>query len=183
MQEDHTPERLLTAVAREEPDALRQLFVQTSPKLFAITSRICRDQTLAEKALQETFTAVWRRASAFDARQTTGMTWLAQIARNRAVSLESRTPQVAAAETGTYQADEVTLPDLATARVDYPELDKLMVSLDQLDDKSRQSLLLAYYEGLPREELAQRVEMPAGVLTKHLRRGLNKLNRLLSRTG
>jgi len=74
MEEDHTAERLLTAVAREEPDALRQLFVQTSPKMFAITSRICRDKALAETALQETYTAVWRRASSFDARRGTAET-------------------------------------------------------------------------------------------------------------
>lgn len=183
MQEDYTAERLLTAVARQEPDALRQLFVQTSPKLFAITSRICLDETLAEKALQETYTAVWRRASAFDARHSTGMAWLAQIARNRAVNIESRTANEASTETGSYRAREVTLPDLATARVDYPELDKLMVSVDKLDDKSRQSLLQAYYEGAPRDELARRVEMSVGALTKHLRRGLNKLNSSLRQSG
>jgi len=126
MEEDHTAERLLTAVAREEPDALRQLFVQTSPKMFAITSRICRDKALAETALQETYTAVWRRASSFDARRGTGMAWLSQIARNRAVNVENRTPKPASPETGTYQASEIMLPDLATARIDYPELDKLI---------------------------------------------------------
>ncbi len=181
MEEDHTAERLLTAVAREEPDALRQLFVQTSPKMFAITSRICRDKALAETALQETYTAVWRRASSFDARRGTGMAWLSQIARNRAVNVENRTPKPASPETGTYQASEIMLPDLATARIDYPELDKLMADIDTLDDQSRQSLLLAYYEGAPREELAQRLNMSAGALTKNLRRGLSKLHRSLNR--
>jgi len=73
------------------------------------------------------------------------------------------------------------LPDLATARIDYPELDKLMADIDTLDDQSRQSLLLAYYEGAPREELAQRLNMSAGALTKNLRRGLSKLHRSLNR--
>ena len=181
MQEDQTAERLLTAVAREEPDALRQLYIQTSPKLFAITSRICRNHILAETALQETFTAVWRRASSFDARRGTGMAWLSQIARNRAINVENRTPTETSTETGSYQASETPLPDLATARVDYPELDKLLVSLDKLDDKSRQAILLTYYEGAPREELANRLNMSAGALTKHLRRGLNKLRGSLDR--
>lgn len=183
MQEEHTAERLLTSVAREEPDALRQLFVQTSPKLFAITSRICRNRDLAEKALEETFTAVWRRASAFDAKRGSGMAWLSQIARNRAINVENRTPKETLAETGSYQSGEILLPDLATARVDFPELDQLMVSLDTLDDKSRQSLLLAYYEAVPREELAKRLDLTPGALTKNLRRGLNKLNHALGRAG
>lgn len=183
MQEDHTAERLLTAVAREEPDALRQLFLKTSPKLFAIASRICRNQALAETALQETYTAVWRRASAFDARQGSGMAWLSQVARNRAINVENRTPKETVSETKSHQAREILLPDLATARVDYPELDQLMVSLDKLDDKSRQAVLHAYFEGAPREELAKRLNTSAGAITKHLRRGLNKLNSALKRAG
>ena len=172
MQEEHTAERLLTAVARGEPDALKQLFFQTSPKLFAITTRICRDQTLAETALQESYTAVWRRANSFDARRGSGMAWLSQIARNRALNVENRTPKEADTETGSYQASEILLPDLATARIEYPELDDLMVNIDRLDDQSRQSLLTAYFEGAPREELAQRLDMSARNLTKHVRRGL-----------
>jgi len=162
MQEEHTAERLLTAVARGEPDALKQLFFQT---------------------LQESYTAVWRRANSFDARRGSGMAWLSQIARNRALNVENRTPKEADTETGSYQASEILLPDLATARIEYPELDDLMVNIDRLDDQSRQSLLTAYFEGAPRDELAQRLDMSAGNLTKHLRRGLSKLYRSLNRAG
>jgi len=179
MQEDHTAERLLTAIARGETAALQQLFTQTAPKLFAITSRVCRNRNLAEQALEETFTSVWRRASAFDPQRGTGMAWLSQIARNRAVNVENRTPVETSKETNSYQVSTVTLPDLATARIDYAELDKLMASVDKLDDKARQALLHAYYEATPRDELAKRLDISAGVLTKNLRRGLNKLTRAL----
>lgn len=181
MEEEHTAERLLMAVSRSEPDALRQLFVQTSPKLFAITSRICRNRDMAETALEETFTAVWRRASAFDPTRGSGMAWLSQIARNRAINVENRTPTENSAETGSYQSSDVMLPDLATARVDYPELDGLMVRIDALDDKARQALLHSYFEGVPREDLAKRLSVTAGSFTKHLRRGLTKLHRSMKR--
>jgi len=111
------------------------------------------------------------------------MAWLSQIARNRAMNVEHRTSKETSTETGSYQASETPLPDLATARIDYPELDRLLVSLDQLDDKSRQAILLTYYEGAPREELSRRLNMPAGTLTKNLRRGLSQLRNALDRAG
>jgi len=54
MDEGHTAERLLVAVARQDNEAFRRLYDLASPKLFAITLRICRDRSLAEDALQET---------------------------------------------------------------------------------------------------------------------------------
>lgn len=189
MSEEYTAERLLAAVARADNDAFKKLFEQTAPKMFAITSRICRDPAQAEKALQETFTAVWRRAPSFDARQNSGMTWLSRIARNRALAVIGRQPKTKSRTEGVYQPEEAyqpsefLLPDLATARVDFPELDKLMTGLDKLDDKARQAVLLAYYEGRPRDGLAQRTDTPAKTLTKNLRRGLDKLRVVLERAG
>jgi RNA polymerase sigma-70 factor (ECF subfamily) len=183
MDEGHTAERLLTAVARKDNDAFRRLYNLASPKLFAITLRICRDRSLAEDALQEAFTAVWRRASAFDPKRGTGMVWLAAIARNRAIDVLRRRQKDEKTQTGVYQEDTMRLPDLEAARVDYAELDALMSCLGELDDAQRETVLLAYYEGWSRDELAKRFEMPVNTVKTRLRRGLAKLRGCLERAG
>lgn len=183
MEEEYTPERLLVAVARKDETAFRRLYDFASPKLFAITLRICRDRNVAEDALQETFTAVWRRASAFDSRRGTGMVWLAAIARNRAVDMLRRRQKHDGHQFGTYQEESTRLPDLEAARVDYAELDGLLNCLNELDDTQRETVLLAYYEGWSREELSNRFDMPVNTVKTRLRRGLAKLRACLERLG
>jgi len=181
MTEGYTAERLIVAVARKDSDAFRKLYELASPKLFAITLRVCRDRGLAEDALQETFTAVWRRAAAFDSRRGTGMSWLAAIARNRSIDILRRKSKDGATQAGVYQEDALRLPDLDDARLDYAELDSLMRCLDELDDDQRQTVLLSYYEGWTREELGRRLETPVNTIKTRLRRAIAKLRGCLER--
>ncbi len=181
MDEGYTAERLLVSVARKDSEAFRRLYDLASPKLFAITLRICRDRGLAEDALQDTFTAIWRRASAFDSRRGTGMVWLAAIARNRAINVLRRNSKDTRARAGVYQKDALRLPDLYDARLDYAELDSFMRCLDELDDTPRQAVLLAYYEGWTREELGRRLETPVNSIKSRLRLGFTKLRHCLER--
>lgn len=183
MDEGHTAERLLVAVARRDSDAFRKLYSQASSKLFAITLRICRDRSLAEDALQETFAAVWRRASAFDPKRGSAMVWLAAIARNRSIDLLRRRQRDAKMQTGVYTEEVANLPDLQASRVDYAELDALMTCLDDLEGEQRQAVLLAYYEGWTRDELAKRFDAPVNTIKTRLRRGLTKLRGCLERAG
>lgn len=180
MDEGYTPERLLVAIARGDKKAFHTLYSMTASKLFAIALRICREKSLAEDALQETYTAVWRRASAFNPERGTGMVWLAAIARNRSIDVLRRRKRSEGERSARYM-EPSDLPDLVTARLDYAELDALMRCLDELDEKQREAVLLAYYEGYKREELARRFDVPVNTLKTRLRRGLAKLRTCLER--
>ena len=179
MNEEYTPERLLASVARRDEMAFRELYSRTAPKLFGVTLRICRDRSLAEDALQETFTAVWRRASAFDPAKGTGLVWLSAIARNRAIDVLRRRKTSEQNESGRYLDPESRMPDIASARLDYAELDALMRCLDELGSNQREAVLLAYYEGWSRDELATRFDVSVNTLKTRLRRGLAKLRTCL----
>lgn len=180
MNESYTPERLLVAVARQDEDAFRTLYDCTSGKLFGITLRICRDRSLAEDALQETYSAVWRRARSFDPAKGSGLVWLAAIARNRAIDILRRRKTAGQVEaSGRYLEPGSELPDLQSARLDYAELDALIRCLEELGNNQREAVLLAYYEGWSREELATRFDVPVNTLKTRLRRGLAKLRACL----
>lgn len=181
MDEGYTPERLIVSVARKDELAFRHLYSMTAPKLFGITLRICRDRSLAEDALQDTFTAVWRRASAFDPKKGSGLVWLAAIARNRSIDLLRRRKSVQQEDTGRYLDPETSIPDIEGARLDYAELDALMRCLGELGENQRKAVLLAYYEGWTRDELARRFEVSVNTLKTRLRRGLAKLRACLER--
>ena len=52
----------LRRVAAGDRAAFRALYRVASAKLFGISLRICRDRSVAEEALQETFLDIWRSA-------------------------------------------------------------------------------------------------------------------------
>jgi RNA polymerase sigma-70 factor (ECF subfamily) len=57
---------LIKGVVRRDRAAFAALYNRTAPQLLGIALRILRQREEAEDVLQETFVAVWDRASAFD---------------------------------------------------------------------------------------------------------------------
>lgn len=76
----------LGAVAGGDRDALRQVYQDTSAKLYGVCLRILNDTAEAEDVLQDIYLTIWRRAGAFEPeRGLSPITWLVAIARNKAI--------------------------------------------------------------------------------------------------
>src|ERR1700756_3674016 len=78
-------ESLLAQVALGSREAFDALYRSTANRLFGICLRVLAERSEAEDALQEVFTTVWRKAAQFDATKASAVTWLAMIARNKAI--------------------------------------------------------------------------------------------------
>src|SRR5438105_12101986 len=83
-------EALLALVAREDEDALAQLYDRYSRVAYGLALRIVRDPVLAEDAVQEAFLTVWRTAAAFRADRAKPSTWILTLAHRRAVDVVRR---------------------------------------------------------------------------------------------
>src|SRR4051794_40703624 len=75
----------LLATAAGDRGAFEQLYQRTSAKLFGVCLRILRERAEAEEVLQDVYLTIWRKASQYDAERASPITWLAMIARNRAI--------------------------------------------------------------------------------------------------
>ena len=76
---------LLARVARRDAEAFGALYDATSAKLYGIVLRILKRRDLADEVLQEVYVKIWERAGDFDAGRASPITWMATIARNRAL--------------------------------------------------------------------------------------------------
>ena len=142
--------------------------------------------------LQEVFTTVWHKAGQFDAGKAAAMTWMGMIARNRAIdSLRRRqtSPQTVSSVI-THADDEETdmlnaLPSDAPGPLDLLEQASEAMALQdcmaQLNKDQRQSLALAYYQGLSHSEVAEQLRQPLGTVKSWVRRGLQGLKNCLER--
>jgi RNA polymerase sigma-70 factor (ECF subfamily) len=182
--------RLLGRVALQDREAFATLYTLTSGQLLASILRIQRDRAQAEDILQEVYLTVWRSAGGFDAARSQPMTWLSSIARNRAIDslrhAQSRPRLVGGApdtdeggETDPYAtvADENPGPADLLARAS----DRLAIGacMDRLSGLQRQSLALAFFDGLSHAEVAVHLRQPLGSVKSWVRRALATLRSCL----
>ncbi|MDB5596085.1 MAG: hypothetical protein JWM36_3046 [Hyphomicrobiales bacterium] len=77
--------RLIAKVAKGDRNALQSIYNKTSAKLFGVILRILPTRDEAEEILQDVYLTVWLKAPQFDQERGSPITWLATIARNKAI--------------------------------------------------------------------------------------------------
>ena len=170
--------------------AFATLYDRTSPHLLGVVLRIQRDRALAEDILQEVFVNIWRAAQSFDAAQSQPLTWLTSVARNRAIDSLRRAqsqPQLKTnvisindeEDTDVYDtvADDAPGPlDLLSRASDARQLGACM---EGLTAQQRQSVALAFFDGLSHAEVAESMRQPLGTVKSWVRRALLSLKSCL----
>ena len=188
----HDLSRLLARASLGDRAAFATLYERTSSHLFAVVLRINRDRAQAEDILQEVYVNVWRAASSFDTAQSQPLTWLTSIARNRAIDslrrvqtqpqLRTVSPKVDGRDT---EDDDVydTVADQAPGPLDLlsraVEARALATCMDKLSALQRQSVALAFYQGLSHAEVAEQLRQPLGTVKSWVRRALMTLKSCL----
>ena len=85
---------LIAAVAKGDEDAFERLYAATRAKLFGVVLRILRRQDLAEEVIQEAYVKIWNNAGQFNPGLSSPITWMASIARNRAIDVVRKRSEV-----------------------------------------------------------------------------------------
>ena len=116
---------------------------------------------------------VWRAAQSFDAAQSQPLTWLTSIARNRAIDSLRRTQTQPLLKTN-IGSDEEESDVYDTVASDAPgPLDLLSRASDAralsscmqaLSAQQRQSVALAFFDGLSHAEVADSMRQPLGTV-------------------
>ena len=167
---------LLVDVAGGSRNAFESLYRATSSKLFSVCLRVVSDRSEAEDVLQEVFTTIWHKAHQFDPNRASPISWLAMIARNKAIDRIRANP-ARGALTPIEFADDIAdggASPLQTA-VSADERERLEACMGQLDARRQTLIRAAFFEGSTYEELAQRIASPLGSVKSWIRRGLLQL--------
>ena len=170
----------LVAVARGEREALQQVYAATSSKLFGVCLRILRDEGEAEDVLQEVYLTVWRRAGSFDPeRGVSPITWLAALARNRAID-RLRVSKAHLARPVDEIAEFADTSPLASATLEQSQsATQLNACLETLEAGHAAAIRSAFFDGQTYSDLATSAKVPLGTMKSWIRRSLQRLKTCL----
>ena len=146
-------------------------------RVYGVCLQVLGDPADAEDAAQETFLKVARHAEGFRADAAVS-TWIYRIARNACTDLirrQARRPQTPVADV-TVVAEDATAPDAIGATETGLVLRQ---ALGQLDELSRQLLLLVAVEGLSYAEAAAATDLAVGTVKSRVSRARVRLGELL----
>ncbi len=188
-----TLQELLLAAGRGDHAAFAQVYARTSAHLMGVAVRILGRTAAAEDVLQEAFVSIWKNAASYrthlGSQEIQPMTWLITIVRNRALdALRSRARRSEEAiDDDDGEADERgrfgTSPSALELFGAATQALRIEQCMEVLQGAQRQSLALAYYQGLSHTEVAAQMGVPVGSVKSWIRRGLERLKNCLQPQG
>jgi RNA polymerase sigma-70 factor (ECF subfamily) len=198
MAHDLSDPHLLALIARiaaraghqgRHPDseaALRELYDQTSGKLYGVALRVVGNRDWAEDVLQEAYLNVWRIAGDYRVALSPPMAWMGVIVRSRALDfLRRRASERADVGLELDEAITETVPGDSANPMDTTQASEqawaLHECLRKLEARQREVVSLAYLRDLSHSELAEQLKLPLGTVKTWIRRGLEQLRGCMAR--
>lgn len=177
---------LLDRVALADESALRELYELTSSKLYGVAVRVVTNREWAEDVLQEAYLNIWKIAGDYKASLSPPMAWMGLLVRSRGLDFLRR--RVSDRADRSQPLDDIISDTVAG---DSPNpMDTTQASeqawalhqcLNQLENRQREVVSLAYLRDLSHSELAQQLRLPLGTVKTWIRRGLEQLRGCMGR--
>jgi RNA polymerase sigma-70 factor (ECF subfamily) len=185
--EERTDEELLEAYRTGEPAAFETLVRRHHDDLVRFLVRLCGNRALAEDAFQEAFLQVHLSAESFDATRrfkpwlftiaaNKGRDALRRSARRKALDLSAPIGGSASGGDGANGDGARTFVDLM--EIDVPSPDAAMdaqersqlvqQAIDQMPWSLREILLLAYFQRMSYNQIAESLRIPLGTVKSRL---------------
>jgi RNA polymerase sigma factor (sigma-70 family) len=163
-------EDLLPRVASGDRSAVEACLDRYGGLVWSIALRLCPSRADAEDVVQEIFIDLWKNASRFNPIRSSEVTFVAMIARRRAIDRRRastrRDKRSAQAEIESIESSEHTRLEIA------PDAKIAARVIQDLPDERRQVMKLSIYDGLTHGEISLETGLPLGTVKSHLRRGL-----------
>ncbi|MEO7885904.1 MAG: sigma-70 family RNA polymerase sigma factor [Polaromonas sp.] len=192
----HSLQALIAAAGRGDHGCFAQIYERTHMHLFGVAVRILGQGQAAEDVLQEAYVSIWKNAAGYrsevDGQSIQPMTWLIAIVRNKALDAfraRARRKESALPESGDVDEEDTETTGATPAPSAMHLFEQATQALriegcmNALEGNHRQSLALAYYQGLSHTEVAAQMGAPLGSVKAWIRRGLEKLKGCLAAQG
>ncbi len=170
---------LLARIVDRDERAVEELYARYSGPLYSLAYRVTGAERFAQDVTQEVFIALWKDASRFDPSRGAVAPWLFSLARHKAIDLVRREANVrkrtAEVDLALHEADD---------DVDHEtwlnfRRERVLEAIEELTPTQRESLELAFFQGLTHVEVSERLGIPLGTAKTRIRSALLRLRDIL----
>ena len=177
------PGELLRRSALGDEEAFALLYYQLVSPVFGTVMQVLRNRAQSEEVTQEVLLEIWRKAAQFDPARAKVSTWALTIAHRRAID-RVRSEQSARNRQERSDLLDMRRPydDVAESTLSTVDRDLVRQALSVLTDLQRESILLAYFQGLTCREVADKLGVKIGTVKTRMRDGMIRLRDALGAT-
>ena len=183
---DQQEQNWITAAQKGDQSAFEQLVRLYEKRVFALTSRMCRNPADAEEAAQETFLAAWQGLPFFRG-DSSFSTWLYRLASNACVDLLRREGRHQPAVSLDDEDAAIDVADDAPSPHDLAERSELRQQIEEglaaLPPDYRQVLILRELHQRSYDEIADILSLDLGTVKSRINRGRKRLRKILLESG
>jgi len=174
-------ETLMALIATHDRNAMHDLFLRHSVRVFRFLLRAVGDAAAAEDLLNEVFIDIWRHAGQFEARSKV-TTWILAIAHFKAVALRRRR---GFDQLDDYAAEAIEDPadDPETVALKQSSCTAVRECLKRLSPEHRQILDLIYYHEQSIAEVARIIGVPENTVKTRAYYARKRVAQLLAEGG
>lgn len=166
---------LLARIQQGDQDAMAVVFDRYSRLVYSVALRVLHDTGTAEDLLQDVFMQIWRKPGSFLSTRGSLGSWLAVVARNRAIDvLRRRKP--------TDDMEDMVLAssfNLAAESERTLMMERARGIMEVLPGAQRRVLEMAYFEGMTHTEIAAQTGDPLGTVKTRIRSALLVLRKAM----
>lgn len=166
---------LLQLLSHHDKAALGKLYDRHGQLIYSLVMAILRDNMIAEEVTQDLFLKVWQKHERYDPQKGTVRSWLVMIARRLAID------RLRSKEMKERKRTTLTDSDPEFGGVSHPthnanhQIDR---ALSHLEDPYKETLRLAYFDGLTHQMISDHLGIPLGTIKSRIRDGLIRLRKL-----
>lgn len=167
-------EQMIQDVLNGKTDSFRWIIERYQRPVFQVVSNLIGDRHAAEDITQDVFLTVYQKLSSYDPMRSRFSTWLFTIARNKSINvIRKRKLEISIAP------HVMALAEHQKERADDEFFQQMDAVLNQLPPRQKQSFILAEFENLPYDEIAQIECVSIGTVKSRIHRAKKKLQKAL----
>src|SRR5438876_12266663 len=170
---------LIQRAATGDRSAFADLYHRYARPVFGLALRRLGDRGRAEDAVQETFASIWRSAASYRPERGPGAPWLYAVARNAIVDRARARTEIPADIPNEAGTDPGPPEQAEQGWVAW----RVHRALEELPEREREVIALAYWSGLSQSEVAEFLGIPLGTVKTRTRAALQRLAGLLEGEG
>jgi len=168
---------IIKAVLEGDAESFRLLVERYQKPVIRMIANLINDRHTCEDVAQEVFLAAYKKLPSFDPARSSFSTWLFTIARNKSINAVKKM-KIMPVSNPPENTDFSEPGDTLIRNELFVKLDR---ALESLQPKHRRALVMAEFENLPYEQIAQIEGVRIGTIKSRINRAKNRLRSALER--